>query len=178
MHGPDLAVLDLIATTDTSGMGEEAKIRKPKYEIRISISASAGHFDIRVSSLFRISIFEFRILQLRPGLGARLSRVYWGRTFANGMRILGFQPRAAQILALNGLVHLLSVHGYFRGRVNAQSHFIAADIDNRDNNVVADNDAFVALSRQDEHRGVVPSISRACFGRERPMVFAGERCIR
>src|SRR6185437_2757227 len=156
-----------IATTDTSG---KRKSKNPKSESRNSKQARSTNIEtpcsrtilFRISDLFRISRFEFRISPLRPGFGARLRRVYWGRTFANGMRILGIQPRAAQVFALDGFVHLLTVHGYFRGRVNAQSHFIAADIDNRDNNVVADNDAFVALSRQDEHRGLLPSISRAC----------------
>src|SRR5262245_41370854 len=41
--------------------------------------------------------------------------------------------------------------------INSQPHLVAADIDDRDDNVVANNDAFVSLSGQDEHRGLLPS---------------------
>jgi hypothetical protein len=74
------------------------------------------------------------------------------------MGIFRFQPSRAQVLALDGIVDFLAVDRDFRGGINAKAHFIAADIDNGDNNVVANDDAFVALSRQNKHRELLPSI--------------------
>src|SRR5262245_7321016 len=41
--------------------------------------------------------------------------------------------------------------------IDPQPHLVAADIDDRDDNVVANNDAFVSLSGENEHRGLLPS---------------------
>lgn len=55
------------------------------------------------------------------------------------------------ILTLDRLVYLAAVHRNLRGRVDTQPDLVAAHVDNRHDNVVADNDAFVAVSRQYEH---------------------------
>jgi hypothetical protein len=77
--------------------------------------------------------------------------------FANGLGIAGVHPRGSQILSLDGFVNLLAMDRNFRGSINSQPDFVATDIDDRNDNVVANHDAFVALSRQNEHRGLLPS---------------------
>jgi hypothetical protein len=36
-------------------------------------------------------------------------------------------------------------------RVDSQANFVAADVHNRYDNIVADHDAFVSVSRKDQH---------------------------
>src|SRR4051812_32726420 len=65
--------------------------------------------------------------------------------------VLGGQSARLLVLALDRLVHLLSVHADLdRGR-DAQSDLIAPDIHHGDDDVIADDDAFVAVSGQDQH---------------------------
>ncbi len=64
---------------------------------------------------------------------------------------MGFQSARLAILALNGLVHLLAVYRDLdRGR-DSQSNLIAAYIHYGDDNVIADDDTFIAVTRQDQH---------------------------
>jgi hypothetical protein len=58
----------------------------------------------------------------------------------------------ATIFALDGVVHFLSVYGNILRRIDAQTDFVPANVDDRDNDIVPDHDAFVAVSRQNEHR--------------------------
>jgi len=48
--------------------------------------------------------------------------------------------------ALDGVVDFLAMDGYFLGGINTQADFVAADIDNRNDDVIANNDALIALS--------------------------------
>src|SRR4051812_9825135 len=65
--------------------------------------------------------------------------------------VLGGQSARLLVLALDRLVHLLAVHADLdRGR-DAQSDLIAPDIHHGDDDVIADDDAFVAVSGQDQH---------------------------
>src|SRR5262245_56431527 len=66
--------------------------------------------------------------------------------------VLGFQPARLSILSLDGLIHLLAVYGDFdRGR-DPQSNLIAPNIHHGDDDVIPDDDTFVAVSGQDQHR--------------------------
>src|SRR3954462_13992221 len=70
--------------------------------------------------------------------------------------ILGIQACRLTILALNGLVHLLAVHGDLDGGRDPQSNLVAPDIHHGDDDVVTDDDAFVAVSGQDQHLRLLP----------------------
>jgi hypothetical protein len=52
------------------------------------------------------------------------------------------------VVAADGLVDLVAVHGDGLGREHAQSHFVAANVDDRDDDVVADPDAFVPVAAE------------------------------
>jgi hypothetical protein len=65
---------------------------------------------------------------------------------------LGVQPARLSILALDGFVHFLAMDGNLdRGR-DPQSNLIAPNIHHGDDDVIADDDTFVAVSGQDQHR--------------------------
>src|SRR5262245_31008724 len=44
--------------------------------------------------------------------------------------------------------------------IDAQPHFVAANIDDRNDDVVADHDALVTVSRQNQHRWLLPQPAR------------------
>jgi hypothetical protein len=50
------------------------------------------------------------------------------------------------ILSLDCFVYFLAVNWDLDGCIDSQSHLIATDIDHRDHNVIADDDAFIAMS--------------------------------
>jgi hypothetical protein len=76
--------------------------------------------------------------------------------------VLGLQSTRLAILALDGLVHLLAVHGDLdRGR-DPQSNLITPNIHHGDDDIIADDDTFVAVSGQDQHRfRLLPPASEA-----------------
>ena len=74
--------------------------------------------------------------------------------------ILGVQAARLTILALNGLVHLLAVYGDLDGGRDPQSNLVAPDIHHGDDDVIADDDAFVAVSGQDQHLQAPSSCQR------------------
>ena len=55
------------------------------------------------------------------------------------------------ILALDGFVHFATVHRNFARRLNPEPNFVAAHVDDRYDDIVANDDTFVALSGEDEH---------------------------
>jgi len=66
--------------------------------------------------------------------------------------IIRFQSTRLAILALNGVVHLLTVYGDLdRGR-DPQSNLITANIHNGNDDIITNYDTFVAVSGQDQHR--------------------------
>lgn len=67
---------------------------------------------------------------------------------ANVFRV---QASGAEIFPLDRLVHLLPVDGDFGRSIDSETNFVAADIDDRDDDVVTDDDALVTLSRQHKH---------------------------
>src|SRR5581483_10003477 len=75
-----------------------------------------------------------------------------GDTFTQFSGILGLDSARPQVFPLNRVVNFLPVYRNFDGCVDAKTHLVAADIHHGDDNVVADHDAFVALSRQNKHR--------------------------
>jgi len=80
--------------------------------------------------------------------------------------VVGFQSARLAILALNGLVHLLAVHGDLDWGRDSQSNLIAANIHHGDDDVIPNDDAFIAVTGQDQHRfRLLPPASEA---RDRP----------
>jgi hypothetical protein len=56
-------------------------------------------------------------------------------------------PRSGAVFFLDRLVHFLAMYWHMLRRFNAQADFIAANIYDRDHNVVANHDALVTVSR-------------------------------
>jgi len=61
-------------------------------------------------------------------------------------RLFGRFFRLPLILALNGFVDFLAMNRDFCWGFDSQTHLIAANIDDRDLDVVADENAFISLS--------------------------------
>jgi hypothetical protein len=76
--------------------------------------------------------------------------------------ILGVQAARLTILALNRLIDLLAMDGNLdRGR-DPQSDFVTSDIHHGDDDVIANDDTFVSVTRQDQHRSrLLPPASEA-----------------
>lgn len=49
-------------------------------------------------------------------------------------------------LSPDRFVHLLSVHGDFGGCLDAEAHFVSADLDHHDGDLVPDDDLLVLLA--------------------------------
>ena len=58
----------------------------------------------------------------------------------------GLRLARLAVLPLDRLVHLLAVDRYLPWGLDSQPNLVAANIDNRHDNIVADHDALVALS--------------------------------
>jgi hypothetical protein len=78
-----------------------------------------------------------------------LCPVAWRAADLAGVVQLNF--RGLAILALNGLVHLAAMNRHFARRLNPEPNLIATYVDDGYDDIVADDDTFVALSREDEH---------------------------
>lgn len=100
--------------------------------------------------LFRQSL-EFFAIGAWPTNVARFAwwtRLRWRR---DGASRFGVGLRSTAVFPLNRFVNFLSVNGNRLRCVDPESHFVASNIHNRDDNVVADHDAFVSMSRKDQH---------------------------
>jgi len=69
---------------------------------------------------------------------------------------------------MNGGVHFASVNGDFLWSFNSQANFVASDLDDRNDDVLVDHDAFIFLTRQNQHDtqlspGVAGGLSRGTF---------------
>jgi hypothetical protein len=53
------------------------------------------------------------------------------------------------VFSLDGFVNFLPMHRNFERCLDTEPHFVATHIDDGDNNVVTDDDAFITLSRED-----------------------------
>jgi hypothetical protein len=60
----------------------------------------------------------------------------------------------AAILSLDRIVHFLAMHRDTLGGFDTQADFVTANVNNRHNDVVANHDAFVAVSGKDEHNAL------------------------
>ena len=56
-------------------------------------------------------------------------------------------------VALDRIIDLTAMDGDLLGGLNAQSHFVAANLDDDNRDVIVDDDAFVLLPRQHQHDG-------------------------
>jgi hypothetical protein len=66
-------------------------------------------------------------------------------------RVFGADLGGLLILALYGFVHLATVHRNLARRFDSQPHFVATHVDDRYDDVIANDDTFVALAGEDEH---------------------------
>src|SRR5437868_322093 len=66
------------------------------------------------------------------------------------------------------------MHRNIARSVDAQSHLVASNIDDRYHDVVADHDALVSMSRQNQHRWLLPLDRRGTEARRRISCFYGE----
>src|SRR5262249_42488299 len=76
--------------------------------------------------------------------------------------VFGLQSTRLAVFALNGLVPLLPVHRDLDGGRDPQSNLITPNIHHGDDDIIADDDTFVAVSGQDQHRfRLLPPASEA-----------------
>jgi hypothetical protein len=59
------------------------------------------------------------------------------------------------IFPLNGLVHLAAVDRHLTRRFDAQPHLVAAHVDDRDDHIVADDNALISLPGKHKHELLV-----------------------
>ena len=71
------------------------------------------------------------------------------------LRVFPLQLAGAAVFPLNCFVHFLPMNGDLRGGLDTQPDLVTANIDDGDNDVVAYDDAFVTLSGEDQHGGIV-----------------------
>ena len=90
-------------------------------------------------------------------------------------RFIEADLRRLLVLALNGFIDLLAVDGNFRRGIDAQANFVAANIHDGDNNIVADHDAFIAVSRQNQHRWLLLLVTPAGLADGSPPVIRRSR---
>ncbi len=69
----------------------------------------------------------------------------------NGAGHLGIGFRSATVFTLDRLVHFLTVYRYRLGGFDAKPDLIPSNVDDRNDHVVADHDAFVSVPRKDQH---------------------------
>jgi len=92
--------------------------------------------------------------------------------------VFRFEPAGAKVLALDRFVDFLAVDRDLRRRIDAEADLVAANVDDGDNDVITDNDAFVALSRQYKHRRLLPKLRTRETPRD-PLAadFAGDASV-
>src|SRR6185295_17716027 len=67
------------------------------------------------------------------------------RPAADLPRFVQLDLRRLLIFALNGFVHLATVHRNLARRFDSQPHLVAAHVDDGYDDIIANNDAFIAL---------------------------------
>jgi hypothetical protein len=84
---------------------------------------------------------------------SKVDRLHLGSTIggrvgllANLLRVPWIYLGSLLIFSLNRLINLAAMHGDLGRGVDSETDFVSANIDNRDHHVVADHDAFVAVS--------------------------------
>jgi hypothetical protein len=70
----------------------------------------------------------------------------WLRAVADAAGLVGPNLRRLLILPLDRFVHFAAVDRYLPRRFDAQPYPVASHVDDRHDHVIADHDAFVALS--------------------------------
>jgi hypothetical protein len=68
------------------------------------------------------------------------------------------------ILSFNRIVNFLPVHRDFLGGIDAQPNFVSTNIHNGDDYVISNHDAFVSMSRQDQHGWLLLKLIIDCLG--------------
>jgi hypothetical protein len=74
-----------------------------------------------------------------------------GGRIADLPRIIQANLGRLLVLALNGFVDFAPMNRYFARRLDPQSYLVAAHVDDSYNDVIANNDALVALSGKHKH---------------------------
>jgi hypothetical protein len=88
-----------------------------------------------------------------------------GRAATDLPGVVGANLGGLLVLALNGFVNLAPMNRNFARRLDSQSYFVAADIDNGYDDIVAYDDAFVALAGEDKHDTSIDRKPRARHSR-------------
>jgi len=83
-------------------------------------------------------------------LGARIAglRSLGGKNLGQAFEILGFRTRGGQILCLDGFVDLFAVNRDIFWGIDPEFDMFPFDINNRDDDIVANNDAFIPFAAQ------------------------------
>jgi|694.fasta_scaffold14690_9 hypothetical protein len=69
----------------------------------------------------------------------------------HGAGHLGIGFRSPTVFTLDSFVHFLAVYRYRLGGFDAKPDLVPSDVDDRNDHVVADHDAFVSVPRKDQH---------------------------
>jgi hypothetical protein len=72
-------------------------------------------------------------------------------TVRDSTRLIWLNLRGFTIFALNRFVNLAAVDRNLSRRFDSQSNPVAANVHDGDNYIVADNDAFIALTGENQH---------------------------
>lgn len=67
------------------------------------------------------------------------------------LRLSSSRPLGGLHFSLDDVEDFAPVDRYFRWVIDAQAHSIAADFENVDRNIVADDDALACFAREDNH---------------------------
>jgi hypothetical protein len=67
------------------------------------------------------------------------------------MQIRRLHPSRIAVGLMNLIVDFLAMNGDVARRLNPQAHFISADVDHGDVDVISDDDRFVSLTGQNQH---------------------------
>ena len=105
--------------------------------------------------------------QLRPGSESNTSHAGLMATYdpsdtralvggyalgAKKLRVVRFQQGGLPVFAQDRFLDFAAVYRNFFRSFDAQFDLVASDIHDRDHDVIADDDALVSLSRQNQHR--------------------------
>ena len=66
-------------------------------------------------------------------------------------------------MRLDRIINFAAMHRYVLGCFDSQANLVAADLDHCESDLIVDDDAFVLLSRENQHL-------RSSVGRIRPLI--------
>src|SRR5688500_10635016 len=112
--------------------------------------------------LFRLS--RTRLPESGPGPRAGTRAGALGGDLAEAGEVVGLHLGRGGVLASDGVARLLRLDPDLLGGGDPQTHLVAADVYQGDLDVVPDHDRLIALSRQHQHRRLLPGKGEASRG--------------